>query len=313
MSPRPHSFTHSPVHAFTQLNNPFTHMTMYLIPLLAGLMISCAQSEAQSQEAATEHIRKVFPVARAGASVLVIYNINGLINVEGSTDDTVTFDVDKRITSDDKQALAKGKQELKLAFEQKGDTVMAYIVEPFDSRPNRNNRGDRDDRRIHYDFTLDFTVKIPRGMNVNVSTVNRGDVRVKDVAGALWVRNVNGAIALTNARGATDVHTVNGNIDANYLDNPPDKSSYYTLNGNIRVSYPPSLSADMRFKTFQGEFYTDFTEAEILPVQVVKNQEREGDKTVYKLNKTTAVRVGTGGKTLRFETFNGNVYIKKQS
>ncbi|MBC3788571.1 DUF4097 family beta strand repeat-containing protein [Spirosoma utsteinense] len=287
-------------------------MTKYLIPVLAGLVISCAQSVAQSQES-NEHIRKEFSVANAGASVLVIYNINGLINVEGSAGDKVSFDVEKRITADDRQELEKGKQELKLAFEQKGDTIIAYIAEPFDSRPNRNNRRNNDDQRIHYDFTLDFTVKIPRAMNVNVSTVNRGDVRVKDVAGDLRVRNVNGAIALTNARGATDVHTINGNVDANYLASPPDKSSYYTLNGNIRVSYPASLSAEMQFKTFQGEFYTDFPEAEILPVRVVKNQERKDDKTVYKLNKTTAIRVGTGGRTLRFETFNGNVYIKKQS
>lgn len=287
-------------------------MTKYIIPVLTGLVIACAPSVAQSQES-REHIRKEFPVANAGASILVIYNINGMIRVDGSAGDNVSFDVDKRITADDKEDLEKGKQEFKLVFEQKGDTIMAYIAEPFDSRPNRNHQRDGDDRRIHYDFTLDFTVTIPRAMNVNVSTVNRGDVSVNDVAGAIRARNVNGSIALNNARGATDVHTINGNVDVNYLASPPEKSSYYTLNGDIRVSYPANLSAEMQFKTFQGEFYTDFPDAEILPVQVVKNQERKGDKTVYKLNKTTAIRVGTGGKTLRFETFNGNVYIKKQS
>ncbi len=288
-------------------------MKHYIIPVIAGLVMSCAQLKAQSQES-KEHVSKVFSLPNgAGASVLVIYNINGFINVEGSADNKVSFDVDKHITADDKPALDKGRQEFSLMIEQKGDTVMAYIAEPFDSRPNRNNRRDRDNRRIDYDFTLNFTVKIPRQMNVNVSTINRGDVTVKDVAGALRVRNVNGGIALTNVRGATDVHTINGDVTANYIARPPEKSSYYTLNGNIRVSYPANLSADMQFKTFQGEFYTDFPGAEILPAQVVKNQERQGDKTVYKLNKTTAIRVGTGGKILRFETFNGSVYIKKQS
>jgi hypothetical protein len=288
-------------------------MKRYIIPVVAGLAISCAQLKAQSQES-KEQISKVFSLPNgAGASVLVIHNINGFINVEGSADNKVSFDVDKRITANDKPALDKGRQEFKLMLEQKGDTIMAYIAEPFDSRPNRNNRRNQDDRRIDYDFTLNFTVKIPRQMNVNVTTINRGDVIVKDVVGALRVRNINGAISLTNARGATDVHTINGDVTANYLASPPEKSSYYTLNGNIRVSYPANLSADMQFKTFQGEFYTDFPSAEILPVQVVKNQERKGDKTVYKLDKTTAIRVGTGGKTFRFETFNGSVYIKKQS
>ncbi len=134
---------------------------------------------------------------------------------------------------------------------------------------------------------------------------------VSDVAGSLKAHNVNGAIDLTNARGTTDVHTIN--VDVNYLASPPTQSSYYTLNGNIRVSYPANLSADVRFKTFQGEFYTDFTDVETVPAQVMKNQQKEGDKTVYKLSKPTAIRIGSGGKTLRFETFNGNVYIKKQS
>lgn len=288
-------------------------MKQFILPVLAGLVISCAQSVAQSDEH-TERISREFTLPNgAAASTLVIYNINGFIKVEGTANNQVNLAVDKRLTAKDRETLEEGKKEFKLVFEQKGDTIMAYIAEPFDSRPNRNNWRDRDDRRIEYDFTLDFTVKVPRAMNVRVSTVNRGDVTVTDVAGALRVRNVNGAIALTNVRGVTDAHTVNGNVDASYLVSPPEKSSYYTLNGNIRVNYPANLSADLQFKTFQGEFYTDFPEAEILPVQVVKTQENRGDKTVYKLNKTTAIRVGSGGKVLRFETFNGNVYIKKQS
>lgn len=286
-------------------------MKQVLIPILAGLVLSCTQSNAQSQEF-KEKVNKEF----TGARTLIIYNINGFINVEGTAGDQVAIEVDKRITADDKATLDEGKREFKLAFEQKGDTIIAYIAEPFDSRPNRNNNWnvrDRDDDRKDYDFTLDFTVKVPRQANLRVSTVNRGDVTVKDVAGAMRVRNVNGAIRLTNARGATDVHTINGNVEANYLASPPEKSSYYTLNGDIKVSYPANLSADLQFKSFQGEFYTDFPQAEILPVQVVKNEERRGEKTVYKLNKTTSIRIGKGGQTLRFETFNGSVYIKKQS
>ncbi|MBC8153045.1 MAG: hypothetical protein H7Z72_09050 [Bacteroidetes bacterium] len=288
-------------------------MKQFILPVLAGLMLSCVQSVAQPPEY-TERITKEFALpSGAAASTLVIYNINGFVRVDGAATDNVTLDVDKRLTAKTTDALKTGKKEFKLVFEQKGDTIIAYIAEPFDSRPDRNNWRNRDDRRIDYDYTLDFTVKVPRAMNVRVSTVNRGDVTVTDVAGALRVRNVNGAIALTNVRGATDAHTINGNVDASYPVSPPAASAYYTLNGNIRVNYPANLSADLQFKTFQGEFYTDFSDAEMLPVQVVKTQETQGDKTVYKLDKTTAIRVGTGGKVLRFETFNGNVYIKNQS
>ena len=274
-------------------------MKHLMLPVLAGLVISCAQSVAQPPEH-TERINKEFALPNgAAASTLVIYNVNGFVKVEGAATSRVNIDVDKRLTAKTTNALETGKKEFKLVFEQKGDTIIAYIAEPFDSRPSRNHWRDRDDRRVNYDFTLDFTVKVPRAMNLCVSTVNRGDVTVTDVAGALRVRNVNGAIALTNVRGTTDAHTINGNVDANYLTSPPDASAYYTLNGTIRVNYPANLSADLQFKTFQGAFYTDFSNVEILPVQVVKTQENQGDKTVYTLNKTTAIRVGRASPPVR--------------
>lgn len=285
-------------------------MKQLLIPVLAGLALSCAQTSAQSQE----HREKISKEFTATANTtLVIYNINGLINVEGSGGNTVSFDVDKRLTAKTSETLEEGKREFKLAIEQKGDTIVAYIAEPFDSRPNRNKWDDRNDRRIDYDFTLDFTVKVPRGARLNVSTINRGDVTVRNVAGTMRVRNINGAIRLTNAQGPTDAHTINGNVEADYTSSPAGGSSYYTLNGDIKVSYPASTSADLQFKSFQGEFFTDFPEVQVLPVQVVKNEEKRSDKTVYKLSQTTSMRIGSGGQTYRFETFNGNVYIRKQS
>lgn len=286
-------------------------MKQLFIPVLAGLVLACAQTLAQNLES-QEKINKEYTVANAGASTLVIYNINGFIHVEGISGNKVSIVADKKLNAKTQSGLNEGKEEFKLGFEQKGDTIFAYIAEPFDTRPSHERRN-WDRHEIDYDFNVDFTVKVPSQMNVRISTVNRGDVRVNDVAGALRLRNVNGAIELTNARGATDAHTINGNVEANYLATPAEPSSYYTLNGDIKVSYPDNLSADLQFKSFQGEFYTDFPQAQILPAQVVKNEERRGDKTVYKLNKTTAVRIGNGGKTLRFETFNGNVYIKKKS
>jgi hypothetical protein len=61
-----------------------------------------------------------------------------------------------------------------------------------------------------------------------------------------------------------------------------------------------------------GQYYTDFPNAEILPARVTKTQSSEGGSTTYKLNKNSDVRIGAGGKTFKFETLNGNIYIKKQ-
>ncbi len=291
-------------------------MKKSFIPLIAGLVLSCAQSPVHAQEF-KEHISKTFALPKASsACVLSLYNVFGPVKVEGYAGDKVIFEIEETITAKDNAILEQGKKEVHLGFDQVGDTLWAYTASPDDSRPhprnyNYDNWNDRE--RIEYRYHFDYTVKVPFGMNINVSTVNNGDVSVKDVAGKLRVRNVNGAIEIINAKNTTDAHTINGNLTVNYLSNPGEASSYYTLNGKLTVTYQPGLSADLQFKSMNGAFYTDFPEIEILPKTVTKTQEKKGDGTLYKLNKNSDVRIGAGGKTFKFETLNGNIYIQKQS
>lgn len=150
-------------------------------------------------------------------------------------------------------------------------------------------------------------------MNLAVSTVNDGNIHVSDVTGVLDLSNVNGSITVTGAKGITDAHTVNGNVTVSYVSVPPDASSYNTVNGDLTVTYPSGFSADLEFKSLNGNFYTNFDGVETLPFKVEKSGEKNEGGTVYKLDKNSNFRFGKGGKLFRFETLNGNVYIKKQS
>ena len=283
-------------------------MKRLLIPVLAGAGLCFAQISASAQEF-KQHVSKQFTLQKG---VVAIYNISGSINVEGYSGNKVIMEIDETISADDQATLEQGKKEFKLAFDQKQDTVMAYIAEPYDSRPRHNwNRGN-DDREIHYQYNLEFTVKVPFNMDLRVSTVNNAHVTVKDVYGVLKVNNVNGPIDIVNAKGTTEAHTVNGAVTANYLKIPSDASSYRTINGEVKVTYPASLAADLEFKSMNGQFYTDFPDAEVMPGKVIKTQSKSSNGTVYKLSKNSDVRIGAGGKTFKFETLNGNIYIKKQ-
>lgn len=282
-------------------------MKRSLIPVLAGVGLCFVQISASAQEF-KQHVSKQFTLQKG---VVAIYNISGSINVQGYAGDKVIMEIDETISADDQATLEQGKKEFKLAFDQKQDTVMAYIAEPYDSRPhswyNRDN-----DRRIHYGYNLEFTVKVPFGLDLRVSTVNNGHITVKDVYGALKVNNVNGPIDIVNAKSTTEAHTVNGAVTANYLKIPTDASSYKTINGEVKVTYPASLAADLEFKSMNGQFYTDFPNAEVMPGKVVKTQSKNNSGTVYKLSKNSDVRIGAGGKIFKFETLNGDIYIKKQ-
>jgi hypothetical protein len=288
-------------------------MKTLLTPILAGLALACAQPTANAQSF-SDHVSKEFILQKpAASSLLAIYNVFGAIKVEGYSGDKVVLDINETISADNEQDLATGKKEFKLAFDQKDDTITCYIAEPRDSRPRRHWNDTWDDRRIEYKYNLDFSVKVPFGMNLIASTVNEGNVSVTDVAGNLRVHNVNGSITVTNAKGTSDIRTVNGDVTVNYLSTPPDNSSYYTVNGEMNITYPANLSADLEFKSMNGAFYTSFPEIQVLPVRVTKNQETHGGGTVYRISKNRDIRIGAGGRVYKFETLNGNIYIKKQA
>jgi hypothetical protein len=281
------------------------------ISLLLGWMTCFAQLSMNAQEF-KEHSHKEFTPAGAHP-VLAVYNVSGSIKVIGYSGDKVIFDIDKTISAKNSTDLETGKKEFNFQIDQSGDSIEAYITDPEDSRPHFDEGEHWHERRIRYNYNLVFTIKVPFNMNLCVSTVNNGDINVNDVTGKMEVSNVNGSIALSGAKGITNAHTINGNVTVTYTSVPPDASSYNTINGDLRVTYPSSLSADLEFKSLNGNFYTDFADVEILPFKVTKSDEKNDGGTVYKLDKNSKFRFGKGGKTFKFETLNGNVYIKKQS
>jgi hypothetical protein len=292
-------------------------MNKLISPLLGGLGLACgclSPAEAQKLEY-SQHQTREFTMPNTTGGVLALYNLDGFIHVEGYDGQKVIIDLDEVINADDSATLEAGKKEVRVAFDQSADSIIVYTAEPYDTRPHRRDHWTYSDDRneIEYHFSLSYTVKVPFGMNLIVSTVNNGDVDVKDVTGSLKVNNVNGPVSIKNAKGVTNARTINGNLTVSYTSVPPDGSKYYTLNGALTVTYPPDLSADLQFKSMNGRFYTDFPQVEILPVQVIKNTEPKGSGTVYKLDIDKRIRIGNGGKLFRFETMNGNIYIKKQS
>ena len=280
------------------------------IALLAGWGPCFAQKAANAQEF-KDHVSKQYSV-KPGSTVAV-YNIWGFVKVEGYAGDKVVIEIDETIRAKDAAELERGKKEFKLGFDQNADSVIAYTAAPYNTRPHPYRHYDDDGENRHYTVKLEYTLKVPYNVNLCVATVNEGFIEVKDVAGALKTTNVNGPITITNAKGTTDAITVNGGITVNYLAIPPDASNYRTVNGKLDITYPANFAANLQFKSMNGEFYTDFPDTEVLPTKVVVTQNKKENGTQYKLDKNTQIKVGAGGRLFKFETLNGNIYIKKQS
>jgi len=258
-----------------------------------------------------ETINREFDFAADPSKVFIVNNINGFIKVEGYDGSKILLEAKQLFKAKTQADLDNLVKRVSLKDETYGDTLEVYVDGLCNCDCGNGRRYNWNSCNWKGDFNYDFTIKVPKSMNVALSTVNKGDIEVKNVLGSLKVNNINGAIYLDGVAGAANVRTINGDVKITYVSVPPKESEYYTLNGDLTVYLPSAMSSDMTFKSFNGKFYTDFDIAERLPPVAKLTNVESGKGTTYKIEERTAVRVGKGGVKLNFETFNGDIIVRK--
>jgi hypothetical protein len=261
---------------------------------------------------------------KSTANALMISNIFGGVKVIAYEGDKILLEVKKSVSAKTDARLEKGKAEVQLGIIDRADTLILYVRdgchEFTKAGSGRHGKGwqrkgwgyqtNADNCNLTYDYKMDFIVKVPASLHLDIGTINNGDIVVENVEGIVRVRNVNGSIRLVNLKSEADAHTVNGDVDIEYAQNPGKDCRFYTLNGDINALFVQGLSANVNFKTFNGSFYTNISKMETLPIKLEKAT--HGDGVKYKIN-GNHYQVGRGGSLLDFETFNGNVYLKEKS
>ena len=155
-------------------------------------------------------------------------------------------------------------------------------------------------------------IQVPRKTNLEISTVNSGNIEVQGVDGELELGNVNGAIELEDVSGAVVAHTVNGRVLATLSRVTPDKPMAFTsLNGVVDVTLPAAIKSNIKLRTDNGSAYTDF-ELKMLPQpDAIEDTGRSRGRYRINVNKMIYGSVNGGGPDIEMRTFNGNIYLRK--
>ena len=289
------------------------NLILIFLPFLVTLNL-CGQSE-------SETIKKNFSFSSNQAdNLLVVENINGSIIIEGHDSQQVILEVSKTITH--KSATVRQKAtEVEVGIVAKDDVIYFYLKNPcrqidpntVTAKELRNDRNWNWDNSCKwdpdYEFRFDYKLKVPKKLELHVSTINQGEIIVKNIAGKIEANNINGPITLEHIGDDTKATTINGDVTLLYDKNPSGESRYYSLNGDINAYYQKGLSAEVFFKSFSGDFYTDIDEISTLPLKM-KTEKADGDGISYKIGGTAGIKVGKGEAKLEFETFNGDVYVR---
>ena len=139
------------------------------------------------------------------------------------------------------------------------------------------------------DVSVDFTVRVPKGVRFLARTVN-GLVEANSLDAYTEAHTVNGNLRLSTA-GTAQGETVNGSIIAS-VGRITEPLKFSTVNGGITLEMPRGTGAEVHANTVHGRIATDFPMA-------VHGHRADGP-------------IGHGGPQLRLATVNGSIILRKR-
>ena len=160
----------------------------------------------------------------------------------------------------------------------------------------------------------DLVIQVPRATSLEIRSSMDGAVVVEGVNGEIDINNINGPVTLRSVSGNTLVHTVNGDITVVLSRVAADKPlSFSTMNGDIDVTLPPDVKANLKMKSEQGEIYSDFDiNMTRQPAKAEAAEKTEQGKYRIAFDKSLYGVVNGGGQEIGFNTFSGDIYIRKR-
>ena len=160
----------------------------------------------------------------------------------------------------------------------------------------------------------DLTIQVPVNTSLKLSCINGGDIVVDRISGEVEVNNTNGGVKLTNVSGSVIAHALNKNVVVTLNKITPDKSmSFSSLNGDVDVTLPADAKARVKLKTDNGEIYSDFDIRLDPSGQKPIVEDGRANRGRYRVRVDHAMygSINGGGPEFQFQTFNGNIFIRK--
>lgn len=265
----------------------------FFFPILLLLLFTTSPLSAQSEQLA-------IPLSRPGdAGRLELGIVRGAITVTGYEGNEVLISYSGGAGKDQARSVTED------GLRRISNNSVGFEVE-------------EDDNVVHIGgaspmHQVSFNISVPRNFSLQLSTVNGGDIVVKNINGDMELSNVNGAVRLTDVSGAASVSTVNGGITATFDRINPDKPmAFSNLNGDIDVTLPAGAAISAKMKSEWGEVFTDFemniNRAGRDPVQ------KTSDSGTYRVSVNNWIygEINGGGPEYLFKSMRGDIYIRKK-
>jgi hypothetical protein len=265
----------------------FTLRTTAILALLLALAPALAQSDTQLIS---------IPLSRPGEPIsLEIDILSARIEVIGEDREDALFEV----------TIEEGERKIVTPSGTKTLTTAGYELE-IDERDNRISF-DTDWRRNK----ISVVARIPRYADLDLSTIEDGEIIVSNISGNLELSNVNGPITANGISGSVIASSVNDAIDLSFVSiDDANASSLETVNGELTVRLPAALGAQIHLDTSHGEIFSEFeVDVQASNPTVIRNDDGSGSEV--RIESVIIANINGGGPIIRMNSMNGDINIRK--
>lgn len=229
----------------------------------------------------------------AAQRTLWLRNINGSITVEPATSANVEITAERTFRHS-----AADSVRIVTAESDKGLTVCAvWPGTSGETACGPDGHYTAQPKMRGNDVAVVFTVRLPRGVKVDASTIN-GDVEVRGASAPIGVGTVNGDVTVETSAGPVRAVTVNGDAQASirgFAD--VGDVNITTVHGDATLDLPDQVDAVLDGHTVTGDISSDF------PLTIA------GKFASHDLTGT----LGKGGRRIHITTVAGDVQVRKAS
>jgi len=158
---------------------------------------------------------------------------------------------------------------------------------------------------------FEIVARVPRRADLDLSTVQDGEIVVRDITGALQLENVNGKIDATNINGSVIAESVNEAIHVGFTGVSTSGATALTsLNGDITLSLPANAGAELRIDSAEGQIESDF-DLDVKPTKPTIERNEGRSRTSLRVEDVIVATVNGGGPVIKLKTLNGNIRVAK--
>ena len=263
------------------------------LAVLALALAAMAPATVQAQEGRLERDVFTWSGRIPQSRWIMVRNVNGPIYVESTSGDRVEVTGTRRTRRGDPEFV---RFEVKRFGASDQDVLVCALWGDHSTCNEDGYRSRGGNRNRSNDVSVEFRVRVPRGIKIAVHGVN-GEVRVQGVESEVEAGSVNGSVFVETRRGPVSASTVNGSVRASMGRFELDTDlRFSSVNGTVVAEFAEGINAEVDLSTVNGRFMTDF------PVTIT------GRIDPRRLRAT----LGKGGPRIKLSTVNGNVELRRR-